>query len=115
MAAPKSVGEGIDNRSPLASERWGDETKPAFPGSFRLPRRKLRDKLFDRFVPSNFFPLAGAAGAGALERSLDAVGMIGDLQCGVAARAELALTDRMRGISFDLFRQAHFQNAEVAV
>ena len=49
------------------------------------------------------------------ERRLDAVGMIGDLQRGLSAGTELALIDGVRGIAFDLFREAHFQDAELAV
>ena len=45
----------------------------------------------------------------------DAVGMVEHLQSRLAARAELAAIDGMLRIAFELFRQAHLDQALLAV
>ena len=85
----------------------------AAPFAFRLlggQRRKLRHELLDRFVPSDLFELARAARARTRERSLNAVRMIGHLQSGLSARAELALIDRVRRDSLRAFSPVPFSD-----
>src|SRR5436305_435335 len=45
----------------------------------------------------------------------NAIRVIGDFSGSLPARAQLALTDRMSGIAFELFRQSHFGDAGLTV
>ena len=53
-------------------------------------------ELGDRLVPGDRRELAGAARAGPLQRLRQAIGVIGDLNRRLAARAQAALADRIR-------------------
>src|SRR6185436_8975381 len=76
---------------------------------------QLAGQLLDRLVPRDVLELAAAALAGALARLADAIGVIGDLNRGLPARAELALADRIFRVAFELLREPHANHAGLAV
>ncbi len=76
---------------------------------------ELRQELRDRIVPGNRLELPGAARAGALQRLAEPIGMVGDLDARLAARAQAALADWMRGVPFQLLRHRHRHHAGLAV
>ncbi len=58
---------------------------------------------------------AGAALARTLQRASQTIGMIDHLKASLAARAELAAIDGMKGIAFELFGKSHLDDAELAL
>ena len=76
---------------------------------------EMRGQLGERRVPGNFLEIAGAARATELERIRQAIRVVEDLETGLASRAELAAVNRMLGIALELFRQAHLDDAGLAI
>ena len=76
---------------------------------------QVRGHFLQRIVPGYFLKFAGAARTGALDGVGDAVGMVQHLQPRLAAGTELSLIDGMLRIAFELFRQAHLDQALLAV
>src|SRR5207247_8864696 len=81
----------------------------------RLERIELRNQFAQRLIPGNFFELALTARARAFERVPDAIRVIRDLGRRLSARAEFSAVDRMIGIAFQLFRQAHSGDVKLSV
>ena len=75
----------------------------------------MRTQFLERIVPGDLLKLARAARAGALQRMRDAVGMVDHLKPGLAPRAQFAKIDGMLRIALELFRQAHLDEAGLAV
>ncbi len=76
---------------------------------------QVRGQFLQRIVPAYFLKFARAARTAALDGMGDAVGMVKHLQPGLAAGTELSLVDGMLRIAFELFRQAHLDQALLAV
>jgi hypothetical protein len=66
-------------------------------------------------IPGDHRKGAVASRAAALEWLGDAVGVIGDLNCRLTARTQTALVDRVRGVAFELLRDAHTDDALLSV
>src|SRR5688500_3669945 len=81
----------------------------------REQRVELTGQLLDRLVPRNVDVLAAAPLARSLARLVEAIGVIGDLDGSLPARAQLALADRILWIAFQLLRQSHANDAGLAV
>ncbi len=79
-----------------------------------MQRGQVRRQFLQRIVPGYFLKFAGAARAGALDRVRDAVGIVEHLKPRLAARAQLSEIDGMLGVAFELFRQAHLDQAVLA-
>src|SRR5438034_4371644 len=77
-------------------------------------RRELRRQDFERLTPINLYKIPGAPRAVELEGRPEAVGMVKRLNPGLAARAKLSAVDGMSGIPFELFRQAHLDETDLA-
>ena len=81
----------------------------------RLESIEFRNQFAQRLIPGNFFELTLTTCARAFERVPDAIGVIGDLGRRLSARAKFSAVDRMIGIAFQLFRQAHSGEAQLSV
>lgn len=99
---------------PPASTRFGEQRQRGLIIG-RDEGIKLSDQFLDRLVPRDVGELSTATLARALARVREAVRMIGHLDRGLAARAQLALADRILGIAFELLGQAHADHAGLAV
>src|SRR5262249_40239143 len=73
------------------------------------------DQFADRIIPAHRLEVAGAAIAGALHRLDHPIGVIGDLNRRLPARAQAALADRILGQAFEFLRDAHRHDAGLAV
>ena len=103
----------LEQRLTLAPTAAGDHSEPL--RACGCDPIELADQLTDRLVPGDLLEAAGAPFTSALERLNDAVRVIGHLNRGLTSGAESALTDRVRGKSFELLRHAHPDDALLAV
>src|SRR5207245_178934 len=68
---------------------------------------ELLRELGERRVPGDRLELLAAARSRPRERRGDAIGVIGQLNRGLPAGAQLSLADWMRGVAFELLREPH--------
>src|SRR5271167_280283 len=80
-----------------------------------LKRLQLKHQLLHSVVPTDFPELARASRARPFEGSLDAVGVVGDLQSRLTAWAELALVDGVVRVSLELPGKTHLDQSKLAV
>src|SRR5271163_70557 len=67
--------------------------------------------FFQRIIPADCLELTRTAWAGALDGMGDTIGMVQHLQTRLATGTKLSLVDGMLRIAFELFGQAHFDQA----
>ena len=77
-------------------------------------RVDLCEQLGDRLVPGDLLILSAAARPRALHRRRQPIGMVGDLQRRLPARAEFPAADRVFGVAFELLDQPHPDDAGLA-
>ncbi len=75
----------------------------------------MRGQFGKSILPTHYLEIGGAAGPPTLERIGEAVRMIEHLKGGMAPGAEFAAVDRVLRIAFELFCQAHLDQAGAAV
>ena len=81
----------------------------------RHQRIELTGQFLDRFIPRDVDELPAAPLARSLARLVETIGVIRDLQRRLAARAQLALADRILGVALEFLDQPHANHAGLAV